>query len=68
MNGKKWVLRRPKEKTAKESGTEHIDDSKTRKTGADSKAPTEKAAGTAEEETTIRNMLRDTFLPDIVFL
>lgn len=57
-----------KKKTAKESGIEHIDYSKTRKTGTDSKAPIEKAAGIAEEETTIRNMLRDTFLPDIVFL
>lgn len=32
------------------------------------KHPLKRAAGTAEGETTIRNMLRDTFLPDIVFL
>ena len=66
MIGKEWVLRRhTQKKTAKESGTEHIDYSKTGKTGADSKAPVKRAAGTAEGETTIRNMLRDTFLPDI---
>ena len=34
-------------------------------TKKDSKAPVKRAAGTAEGETTIRNMLRDMFLPDI---
>lgn len=56
-----------KKRDSKDSSTEHINYSKTRKTGADSKA-LKRAAGTAEGETTIRNMLRDTFLPDIVFL
>lgn len=47
MNDKEWVLRRERKKAAREFGTDHTDYSRTRKTGADSKAPTERVAGTA---------------------
>lgn len=65
MNGKEWVLRRQKDIR---SGTEHINYSRPERQVQTAKHPLKRAAGTTEGETTIRNMLRDTFLPDIVFL
>lgn len=49
MNDKEWVLRRERKKTERELGIYHVDCIRTRKTGADGRAPIERVAGTAEE-------------------
>lgn len=57
MNDNEWVLKRERKKAREAAGTGHLDCIRTTRTSADSKQPTETAAGTTEKGKKNMNML-----------